>query len=72
MIKIFSFINNIISTINTIKTMMMPMMLMHLFAGDWCSTCVGCGGLIQDQFILRLPSSSSSSLGQSRPTAGKT
>eukprot|EP00090_Calanus_glacialis_P030064 TRINITY_DN4832_c0_g1_i1.p1 TRINITY_DN4832_c0_g1~~TRINITY_DN4832_c0_g1_i1.p1 ORF type:complete len:469 (-),score=47.87 TRINITY_DN4832_c0_g1_i1:419-1825(-) len=22
--------------------------------GDWCSTCVGCGGLIQDQFILRV------------------
>jgi len=22
--------------------------------GDWCATCVGCGGLIQDQFILRV------------------
>ena len=25
-----------------------------LFAGDWCSACAGCGGLIQDQFILRV------------------
>jgi len=22
--------------------------------GEWCSTCAGCGGLIQDQFILRV------------------
>ena len=23
-------------------------------AGDWVSSCAGCGGLIQDQFILRV------------------